>query len=67
MHLTFLIMQENDRNQPMPDPLNQMAGKIALAIIATTEPSERIRVSQSVCATIKRKIDTLIMREEEGQ
>lgn len=49
----------------MPDPLNQMAGKIALAIIATSEPSERIRVSQSVCATIKHKIDSLIMREEE--
>ena len=60
-------MKENDNNQPMPDPFNQMAGKIALAIIATSEPSERIRVSESVCATLKRKIDTLILREEEGE
>ena len=44
-----------------------MAGKIALAIIATSEPSERISVSQSVCVTLKHKIDSLIMREEEGK
>ena len=44
-----------------------MAGLLALSIIATTDASERIRVSESVCATIKRKIDELILREEEGK
>ncbi len=48
--------------------ISELAGIMAMSIIATNQdPDERFRASEAIAVTLKRKMDALIIRDNEGK
>ncbi len=61
---TMAGMHQAPINRPKP-MIDILAGYMALAIITTNKQQrQQVKAAEIVCATLKRKIDAIILRED---